>query len=486
MLGSLAGGDAIEILVALKDLTGKGFENLEGRMKKVESTGNSVSFSGFSKGAKGAEADAEKAAGEGGGKGGIMGLASSFLSIPGPVGIAAVALGAAVAAGVALIPISDKVEAQEKALATAFKDHGESLDALRPKVDDAIKSGEQYGFNADQTRAAITQLTSAGLNFQQVQAALPHVMDLARSQNVSLDVATQGYTSSVYGNARALKQYGIILPQVSTSAADVTAKTKLLDAASQSVTAARTKLTLAEDKLHAAHKATPALLAAVQTAQMKLKDATDKQKAAEEALTLAKKGGVDVNARLKLVNDGLTKAIKDQRGSATSLQVDQAKLSDTVERFATIVGPPMVTILGLIMQAFSVLLDVVNNVLDVLESLIGMAAKAISGPLGALGHILGGIGGAIGGVTGAIGGLFGGHHAAGGPVEAGKFYVVGERGPELLMAGGPGMVYPHGAAGGGSTVVHTHIYLDGRVLADVVDKHLGRQRALRGSSLSLA
>lgn len=54
-----------------------------------------------------------------------------------------------------------------------------------------------------------------------------------------------------------------------------------------------------------------------------------------------------------------------------------------------------------------------------------------------------------GGAAGAgwasfIGGLFGGARASGGPVQAGKAYLVGEQGPELIRPMGAGMVVPAG------------------------------------------
>ena len=48
-------------------------------------------------------------------------------------------------------------------------------------------------------------------------------------------------------------------------------------------------------------------------------------------------------------------------------------------------------------------------------------------------------------------GIFGGFRAEGGPVSAGKSYIVGERGPELFSPGVSGMITPNGA-GGSSTV----------------------------------
>lgn len=67
-----------------------------------------------------------------------------------------------------------------------------------------------------------------------------------------------------------------------------------------------------------------------------------------------------------------------------------------------------------------------------------LVQQAISGLLGA----------ATGGAAGFSGGigsfLFGGGKAAGGPVEPGKSYLVGERGPEIVNMGAPGNVVPAG------------------------------------------
>jgi hypothetical protein len=73
---------------------------------------------------------------------------------------------------------------------------------------------------------------------------------------------------------------------------------------------------------------------------------------------------------------------------------------------------------------------------------------------------LGTTGGTSGGTDwlGTLGGLFGGGRAAGGPIQAGKFYRVGEEGPELLAAGTSGTIIPNHAMGGGpSIVIHNSI-----------------------------
>jgi tape measure domain-containing protein len=53
-------------------------------------------------------------------------------------------------------------------------------------------------------------------------------------------------------------------------------------------------------------------------------------------------------------------------------------------------------------------------------------------------------------LSGALGSFFGGFRANGGPVSAGKGYVVGERGPELFLPRSSGSIVPNG--GGGMTI----------------------------------
>ena len=54
----------------------------------------------------------------------------------------------------------------------------------------------------------------------------------------------------------------------------------------------------------------------------------------------------------------------------------------------------------------------------------------------------------FGGGGGLFGGLFGGFRANGGPVEAGKSYVVGERGPEVFTPSSSGQITANNEMGG--------------------------------------
>lgn len=78
-----------------------------------------------------------------------------------------------------------------------------------------------------------------------------------------------------------------------------------------------------------------------------------------------------------------------------------------------------------------------------------------------------------------------GYRASGGPVDAGRPYVVGENGPELMVPGTSGAVLNRdqvgqvAAAAGGSAApmeIHTHISIDGREIATAITRYEGSIR----------
>lgn len=111
--------------------------------------------------------------------------------------------------------------------------------------------------------------------------------------------------------------------------------------------------------------------------------------------------------------------------------------------------------------------DVANSIISdlirigVQRAIIAPLADSLFGAAGAGG------GGGVAKVLGSIGGLFGGGgRASGGNIVAGVPYDIGENGPETVVFGQSGRVYPNGAlppvAGGrgGTTVVHQHFQLN--------------------------
>ena len=65
-----------------------------------------------------------------------------------------------------------------------------------------------------------------------------------------------------------------------------------------------------------------------------------------------------------------------------------------------------------------------------------------------------------------FGNIFGGFRADGGPTEAGKSYIVGERGPEMFTPRTGGMIIPNEALQGQNTGSRSVINIDARGSTD--------------------
>lgn len=93
-----------------------------------------------------------------------------------------------------------------------------------------------------------------------------------------------------------------------------------------------------------------------------------------------------------------------------------------------------------------------NIAQDFKKLLDRMVAQALAAKIGAaiFGEGFGAGGGAeLGGLLGKI---FGGKRAVGGPVSPGRAYLVGEKGPELMVPSGAGRIIPNGQMSGGVVV----------------------------------
>ena len=91
------------------------------------------------------------------------------------------------------------------------------------------------------------------------------------------------------------------------------------------------------------------------------------------------------------------------------------------------------TAIGAVITAVSRLVGFFDNVIDRVREFINLVRN---NPL-------------VQGLGNIIDNIFGGGRAAGGPVNAGTTYLVGERGPELFTPSGSGMIIPNNQLGGG-------------------------------------
>ncbi len=100
-----------------------------------------------------------------------------------------------------------------------------------------------------------------------------------------------------------------------------------------------------------------------------------------------------------------------------------------------------------------------ENLSGTLEKLAkSLARAALEAAFFGSGPFAGGGSGGGGGILGGLlGGIFGGFRAEGGPVQAGRAYVVGEEGPELMVPRSSGMIIPNGGGKGGGVTLSVSI-----------------------------
>ena len=475
--GSVSGGSRA---------AGKESKDAEAAAKDAEKAGKDAEVAGkeASVGMKDAEAAAKGLGKAAGGAGsGLFSMIGGLTGLPPQAALAVGAIAAVVAISYAAVQTADAVNIQEGKLSTALKDHGESYDKLKPKIDAAIKSNEDYGYTASDTRDMVTKLTEAGISYSQVQDAMGPIMDLARAKNISLSDATEIYTKAMMGSAKGLKDLGIILPSVSAAAADVTKATAAETAAEKALAVAQggvktasqnlkdkqAALAIEEDKLKGKHHLTAAEALALQkaheavtaasdklkTAQGKVASESDKLKEAQKALTLAQQGGVDKGARLAAVNKDLEKAVGGQKKNVSDIQVDQAKLNDAWEKFSVKVAPLVHTAFADLIDFGTELVDILTNAIDGVGQLnddLGRLGSTIqNSPLHQLSNTLSGAASTVGSWIpkfasgGIVSGRTGGVHA-----------IIGEGGEDEAVI--PRHLWPAlGKGGGGNNVTLTVI-----------------------------
>lgn len=354
MLSALAGADALEILVVLRNMASSGLSKLESDVARTEGKVNSTNFSGFSKASKTMETDAEKAAGKAeGGGGGLGNMISSALGIPGPLLIAGAAVGGFAALSAATIPVYEKTQVELKATAAAAAAHGMSMAALTQITQTATAQAVNYGIGVDDVRQSVEKMTMAGIGETDQLAAMPAIMDLAVAKNMSMVDATNLVTTAMMGNAKGLKALGILLPSVSGGAADVTKATTTLTTAQQNLKLAQDELAAAEGKhvvtttksiaVTKGHTASAVELGAAERAlslaQMALTAAQDKGNSSAYTLASANDRVLNAEARLNalqgqhaVTTDKVSHSTKGAAASALTLEKAHAKVTTAEEK----------------------------------------------------------------------------------------------------------------------------------------------------------
>lgn len=154
--------------------------------------------------------------------------------------------------------------------------------------------------------------------------------------------------------------------------------------------------------------------------------------------------GVDLNSEAGQQIATLVTRIEGERAAMEALKKQQEASKKAWEYL----GETAADALGLLISNSEDAEDALKRLAIQLAYAVLQAKLLGEGPLAGLfggGGGGGGIGGLLGGI---VKGLFGGFRAGGGPVSAGRAYVVGERGPEMFVPNSSGSIVANGAMGG--------------------------------------
>lgn len=183
----------------------------------------------------------------------------------------------------------------------------------------------------------------------------------------------------------------------------------------------------------------------------------------------------EYNSRLQEMSDELLPEIEvsakrlpiiweKQTSALTKFQEEAARNTQNIiaDTLQSLTDGSEVTFRSILQSFGRMLVQMVQQAIaaDIAGKLFGAAGGGTgAGLFAAFGSALGKIGGLIFGVgnlgtAAAAGGAFSGPRASGGPIYPGRSYMVGERGPELIIPRTPGTVIPNSRLG--STTVQIH------------------------------
>jgi len=172
-------------------------------------------------------------------------------------------------------------------------------------------------------------------------------------------------------------------------------------------------------------------------------DARDAILLKEETLSQIRRANVDAaSAEAQQITE-LVKAIDEAKKNAEAL-------TENLDNMRDVASTGLDTFVSSLLEGKSAA-DALNASLEnILSTIASIAEKQI------IESLLGKSGSTGGGLLSGLASFFGGARAGGGMVRAGRAYLVGERGPELMVPHASGTVVPAGlaGAGGGGTVVN--------------------------------
>ena len=121
----------------------------------------------------------------------------------------------------------------------------------------------------------------------------------------------------------------------------------------------------------------------------------------------------------------------------------------------------VINVVGTLITGFQTLFNAIGNVIDRIQGMINLVKNNA----------------AVRGIAGLIDSAFGGFRANGGFVQAGKSYVVGERGAEMFVPSSNGTIVPNSGMGGSTINITVNGAIDAEGTARTIVDVLNRSNA---------
>lgn len=390
---------------------------------------------------------------------------SQFGKVAGAAFLAAGAAAAAYAGKLAIDGVKAAIEdeAAQLKLATSLKNVTGATEAqIKATEDYILQTSLAVGVSDEQLRPSLDRLVRSTQDLQKAQELQTLALDIAAGTGKDLTAVSEALGKAYDGNFGALKRLGVSIDESIIKSKDFDAATAVLADTfkNQATIQADTfdgkirRLSVAFDEGKETVGAfildaiTPLLEIVVQKIIPNLSKfageiKTNLAPAFTTIIEIIKAIAIPVFQGLRYVFDEVQTAIRNNSNEINSFkQFAEAVFSFVKTYLAPIFGTTLKLALVVVGEVVGNLIGLFANLFDRINDAF-QAAKAFAtfvsqNPV-------------VQGITGFVGNIFGGGRAAGGPVESGTTYLVGEKGPELFTPSTSGTIIPNGAGMGGNT-----------------------------------
>ena len=382
-------------------------------------------------------------------------------------------------------------EAAQAKLATTLQNVTNATDAQIAAVENQIlQTSLLTGLTDDQLRPSFERFVRATKDSDEALKLQKVAIDVAAGSGKSLEAVTNAMARAAEGNTGALSRLGVGLTaaQLKTMSMDEVTKSLATTFGGQAAQQADTfqgkmlRLQVAFDEgketigSFVLDAVTPMINTIVNTVIPAVAGFIDSV-GGKDGLTNAFKTYIDLIKNIfQPVLEGFKFAFDQIKDAVMANKDEFTALFKFLKDF---VAPLLGGVLKLAIQgigiALGVVIGVVGNLISGFRTLFGIIQSVVGSIQSLISLVANNP--VVKGIGNAISSAFGGFRAAGGPVSAGKSYVVGEQGAEMFVPSSNGTIVPNGGMGSTFNItVNGAIDAEGtaRTIVDVLNRSNAR------------